>query len=467
MTTVEKLADSPALPLANDLASYVHALRFEDIDQKTLERVKIHIIDSIGCGIGAFNERPVRICRDIARDISGSATIIGTRTQTSAELATFANCAAIRYLDFNDTYIGRFSVHPSDLIAACFSVAETEKASVIDLITSIVIAYEINCRLVDACDISDRGWDPTVMSLPAVALATGKLMKLSPAELAHAVSIALNDHIPMAQTRVQMLSDWKGLSDAEASRNAVFAARLARNGLTGPAPIFEGQSGFFRQVSGPATIDVRSFGGRGIEFRINRCSLKRYPAVIYTQTAAVAGIEIAKRVGPLDRITTLEIATTRRGYQRTGSEIEKWSPQTRDTADHSLPYITARAMFDGDITNKAFEPHMFRDPKILEFMKKITVKEDPALTAMQGNAAPTRITAILQDGEHISHEVDYAPGFPRNPMSRSEIEQKFRGNVGHRWTGEQTSNVLHALWNLEQEENITTLLQMMSVDIPG
>jgi len=292
-------------------------------------------------------------------------------------------------------------------------------------------------------------------------------MKLSPAELAHAVSIALNDHIPMAQTRVQMLSDWKGLSDAEASRNAVFAARLARNGLTGPAPIFEGQSGFFRQVSGPATIDVRSFGGRGIEFRINRCSLKRYPAVIYTQTAAVAGIEIAKRVGPLDRITTLEIATTRRGYQRTGSEIEKWSPQTRDTADHSLPYITARAMFDGDITNKAFEPHMFRDPKILEFMKKITVKEDPALTAMQGNAAPTRITAILQDGEHISHEVDYAPGFPRNPMSRSEIEQKFRGNVGHRWTGEQTSNVLHALWNLEQEENITTLLQMMSVDIPG
>src|SRR5262249_44518461 len=158
------------------LAHYALALRFESIDAATLERVKTHVIDTIGCGIGAFHERPVKICREVARAGAGSATVLGTDIRTSIELASFANCAAFRYLDFNDTYIGRFSTHPSDLIAACIAAAEAEGSSARELIVAIVIAYEVNCRLVDACDISTRGWDPTVMSPPAVALAVGRLM---------------------------------------------------------------------------------------------------------------------------------------------------------------------------------------------------------------------------------------------------------------------------------------------------
>jgi 2-methylcitrate dehydratase len=235
--------DAPAHPLADRLAVYADALRFDDLDATTAERIKTHVIDTIGCGIGAFDEKPVRICRDLALSVSGPATIIGTNRRTSPELASFANGAAFRYLDFNDAYVGRFAIHPSDQIAACLAVAETERASAQDLITAIAIAYEVNCRLVDAFDISTRGWDPPVLSLPAVALAAGKLMKLGPERLTHAVNLAINDHIPMAQTRVQTLSDWKGLADAEAGRNAVFAALLARGGLTGPSPIFEGDSG--------------------------------------------------------------------------------------------------------------------------------------------------------------------------------------------------------------------------------
>ena len=451
--------------IAEQLANYAHGLGFEDLDSLTVERVKTHVIDTIGCGIGAFDERPVRICRDLALAVRGNSTIIGTDRRTTADLATFANCVAFRYLDFNDTYVGHFSVHPSDHIAACIAVAEAEGASARELIASIVIAYEVNCRLVDACDISTRGWDPTVMSPPAVALAAGKLMKLAPGQLTHAVNIAINDHIPMAQTRVQTLSDWKGLSDAEAGRNAVFAALLARGGLSGPAPIFEGHSGFFQQVSGPANIDVTSFGGRGAQFRINLCSLKRYPAVIYTQTAIVAAIETAKEVGSLDRIAAIEIATTRRGYQRTASEPEKWSPETRDTADHSLPYITARAMFDGDITNESFEPHAFRDPRIRAFMKRIKVSEDPILTARRGGAAPTRVTAILEDGQRISREVDHAPGFAERPMNKAEVEGKFRGNVGRRWSSEQTDEVLGALWALDRIDDLAAFFDKLSVQM--
>jgi 2-methylcitrate dehydratase len=449
-------SDVPSQSLAEQLARYAYHLSFDDLGAATVDRVKIHVIDTIGCGIGAFDERPVRICRNLALAVGGNATIFGTDKSAPVDLATFINCAAFRYLDFNDTYISRFSVHPSDHIAACLAVAEAEGTSAEELITAIVLAYEVNCRLVDASDISTRGWDPTVMSPPAVALAAGKLMKLAPDQLAHAVNIAINDHVPMAQTRVQTLSDWKGLSDGEAGRNAVFAALLARAGLSGPGPIFEGRSGFFQQVTGPVDIKVSDFGGRNVEFRINRCSLKRYPAVIYTQTAIVAAIETAAEVVALDRIAAIEIATTRRALQRTASEPEKWSPETRDTADHSLPYITARAMFDGDITNASFERSAFREPRILDFMKKITVSEDPALTARRG-ASPTRVTAILNDGQRVSKEVDHAPGFAERPMSKADVEMKFRGNVGKRWSREQTDEILETLWDLERVGNARSL----------
>src|SRR3984957_12239692 len=443
-------SEASARPLAERLAAYADGLRYDDIDAVTIERVKTHVIDTIGCGIGAFDERPVGICRSVALAVGGNATVIGTDWRTTPELASFANGAAFRYFDFNDTYVGRFSVHPSDHIAACLAVAETERASARDLILAIVIAYEVNCR------------DPPVMSLPAVALAAGKLMKLSPEQLTQAVNIAVNDHIPMAQTRVQTLSDWKALADSEAARNAVFAATLARGGLTGPAPIFEGQSGFFKQVSGPGDVDPDKFGGLDVPFLIHRCAIKPYPAVIYTQTAIVAGIEVASVVGSLDRIAAIEIATTQRGYQRTGSEPEKWSPKTRETADHSLPYITARAMFDGDVTNDGFATEMFSDPRILAFMQKITVREDPALTARAGGA-PTRVTAILADGQLISREVNYAPGFAERPMNRSEVERKFRGNVGKRWPKERTDAVLRALWALEETDDLSRLLSQFSM----
>lgn len=452
------VATPDSFPLARRLAEYALGLRYEDLDPATVERVKIHLIDALGCGIGALNEPAVRICREIALPVGGTSTIIGTVRRTTPDLAAFANGAAIRYLDFNDTYVGKFAIHPSDNIASCMAVAEAERSSAQELSTAIALAYEVNCRLTDALDISARGWDPPVLGLPAVALATGRLMKLTPGQLTHAVALAINDHIPLGLTRAGDLSEWKGIAVAEGARNAVFAARLARAGLTGPAPIFEGKSGMFQQVTGAADIDVASFGGRDKPFRIHRCILKPYPAVIYTQTAIVAAIEVAKEVGSLDRIATIDIATSHSGYERTGSEPEKWDPKTRETADHSLPYMTARAMFDGDITPASFSEQKFRDSAVLAFMQKIKVSEDPALTARTGEAVPTRVTATLSDGKQITREVDHAPGFAARPMTRGDVERKFRGNVGDLWPKEQTDANLKALWAIDQADDFTALL---------
>jgi 2-methylcitrate dehydratase len=456
--------ESHARPLAERLTAYADKLRYADIDAVTIESVKAHFIDTIGCMIAAFDEKPVRICRDVALGVGGgAATIIGTNRRTTPDLATFANGAAARYLDLNDVYVARQAGHPSDNIAACLAIAEAERASGIELVTAIVLAYEINCRLLDAFDLSTRGWDGPVFSLPAAALAAGKLMKLGPQQLTQAVNIAVNDHIPMGQTRTQTLSDWKGLADAEAARNAVFAALLARGGLTGPAPVFEGRAGFFRLVSGPVDVDVDAFGGRGVPFRINRCGMKAYPAQVYTQTAIVAAIAVAKDIGALERVAAIEIATTHRGYEMAGSEPEKWAPETRDTADHSLPYITARAMFDGEISNDSYAAEKLRDPRILAFMRKIVVKEDAAFAVLRGNAPPTRITATLDDGSRVIRQVDDMPGFTEQPMRPDDIERKFHSNVRKRWPKERIEAILEALWSLERSDDIALLLGKLSL----
>ena len=365
------------MPLAERLAAYADRLRFDDIDAATIERVKSHVIDAIGCGIAAFDETPVRICRDVALTPgSGVSSVIGTNKLTAPDLAAFANGAAFRYYDLNDVYVGRFAGHPSDHIGACLAVAEAERASAADLITSIVLAYEINCRLMDVLDTAARNWDPPVLSLPAVALAAGKLMKLSPDQLAQAINLAINDHIPMGQTRTQANSDWKGARPtrrSRAQRGVRTTTLLARRGLTGPAPIFEGRKGFFQLVSGPADVDVGAFGGRDVQFRIHQCGMKPYQAVIYAQTAIDAGIAVAKDVGDLDRISAIRNPQRHAAAMpgRPGRDPEKWTPDTRDTADHShCPYIiTARAMFDGDISNASYAETKITEPRIRAFMR--------------------------------------------------------------------------------------------------
>lgn len=451
--------------LAERIAAYADRLRYENLDAATIERVKSHVIDTIGCAIAAWDERPVRTCRKIAlATTDGSSTVIGTDRRTSPELASFANGAGVRYYDLNDAYVGRAVCHPSDNIAACLAVAESERSSAADLITAIVIAYEINCRLIDAFDLSARGWDDaTVFSLPAVALSAGKLMKLSTDKLTHAVNLAVNDHIPMGQTRAQTLSDWKGLADAEAGRNAVFATTLARAGLTGPSPIFEGRKGFFQLVSGSADVNVEAFGGGGNRFKIHECGMKAYPVVVFAQTAVVASIAVAKEVGKLERIAAIEVVTTPKGYQSAGKDREKWTPRNRDTADHSLPYIVARTMSDGDLNNDSYASDKLHDPQILALMQKITVKEDATFEQRSGSAPPITITAILFDGRRVTSKVEKMPGFAGSPMSRTDVERKFRGNVDKRWPKERVDSILSSFWSLEQTSDLRSLLTALTV----
>src|ERR1044071_193013 len=148
-------------PLAQRLAHYAHELKFEDLPHQTVHEVKRRFIDSLGCAMGAFSSAPAAIARTLAKTITSTvpATVIGTTHQSSPEWAAFSNGVLFRYLDYNDTYLSKEPAHPSDNIAAVLAVGEPSLSSGKELITATALAYEVQCRLCDACSIRARGWD--------------------------------------------------------------------------------------------------------------------------------------------------------------------------------------------------------------------------------------------------------------------------------------------------------------------
>ena len=451
--------------LAEKLSEYVHSINYDAVPANVIHETKKRIIDSLGCGIGAFNEGPVKISRKVAeasRDPKGS-TLIGTRKRTTPDLAAFVNGIMVRYFDYNDTYLSKEPAHPSDNIGPCFSVAESEQATGKDLLLSIILAYEIQCRLCDAADIRHRGWDHVCYGLPSTALAAGKLMNLDSKKMTQAVNLALNSHITMRQVRAGELSMWKGCSFANAARNGVFSAVLAREGMTGPSPIFEGEMGFFRQVSGPFEMNIDDFGGKNGSFKIAETYLKFFPAEIHSQTSIWAALEARKEIEKPDDIVTVEIASHEAGYTILGKDPEKWNPLTKETADHSLPYIVGMALLEGKIDNSTYREKKFRDPKVLEFLKKITVIEDKALSSTYPEAVANRVSVGLSSGKTVSKQVEYHKGHPKNPMSDGEVEEKFQ-RLTRKYLGKNRARrILDAVWDVEKSRDISKIISMMNL----
>jgi len=451
--------------LAEKLSDYVHAMNYDAVPENVIHETKKRIIDSLGCGIGAFNEGPVKISRKVAeaaRDLQGS-TLFGTRKRTTPDLAAFVNGIMVRYFDYNDTYLSKEPAHPSDNIGPCFSVAESEQATGKDLLLSIILAYEIQCRLCDAADIRHRGWDHVCYGLPSTALAAGKLMDLDSRKMTQAVNLALNSHITMRQVRAGELSMWKGCSFANAARNGVFSAMLAREGMTGPSPIFEGEMGFFKQVSGPFEMNIEDFGGRNGSFKIAETYLKFFPAEIHSQTSIWAALEARKEIERPEETVSVEIASHEAGYSILGKDPEKWSPSTKETADHSLPYIVGMALLEGRIDNSTYSEKKFRDPMILEFLKKITVIEDKALSDIYPEAVANRVSVKLSSGKVVSKQVDYHKGHPKNPMSDGEVEEKFQRLAKKYLAKNRARRILDAVWDLEKAKDISKVISMMSL----
>jgi len=457
------------LNLAERLADYSSSLRYGDIRGATVLEAKKRMLDTLGCAIGALGMRPVEAVSRLAADRyrGDDATIIGTRKKTMTEMATFVNGLMIRYFDFNDTYLSKEPAHPSDNVSACLATAEMEGRSGKDLLLSMVLAYEIQCRLCDAASLRMRGWDHVCYGLVSSALAAGRLLGLSKMELAQAVNISLNSHLAMRQVRAGALSDWKGFSFANAARNAVFSATLAREGISGPSPIFEGEMGFFRQVSGPFELDTERFGGKtgGGRFKLEETFIKFYPAEYHAQSAIWAALGLRKEVGgdPCEKVDSVLVETHEAGYTILGKDREKWSPETRETADHSLPFIVAAALLQGKTGLGTYAPRRLRDRRMREFMAKIEVREDPELTRLYPGRIANRLTLRLKSGRTLTKMVDDPKGHSTNPMTKDEVEGKFRGLTKRFLSGRAVERILEIVGGIDRQEDVSDLVAACAV----
>jgi 2-methylcitrate dehydratase len=440
--------------LAERLSDYALSVGYGDLSEETRLEAKKRIIDSLGCAIGAFRESPVKIARDVVEsNHSGeSSTILGRTTKASPDMATFVNGLMIRYFDYNDTYLSKEPAHPSDNISACLAAGEQSGSSGKDLLAAIAVAYEVQCRLCDAADIRHKGWDHVCYGLVSSALAAGKLMGLSAAKLTHAVNISLNAHIAMRQVRAGELSEWKGASFANAARNAVFSAMLAGKGMSGPSPIFEGEMGFFKQVSGPFELDTSRFGGKGRRFKLVETYIKYYPAEYHAQSAIWAALAARKKAGGVGDVDEVLVETHEAGYTILSKDKEKWAPSTKETADHSLPYMVGMALLRGRIDNSTYSEKNIRDKNILDFLKKIKVREDKGLTGVYPDHIANRITLKLKGGRTVTEEVRDPKGHPNNPMTREEVEEKFRRLTSRYLKDPQAREILDFVWSIEKRQ---------------
>src|SRR6266542_3126696 len=457
--------------LAHQLANYSSSFRFEDLSKEVVHEVKRRVLDSLGCALGAWNEEPCAIARKVASDFSAKhgATIFGTNHKVPPDWTAFANGCCIRYFDYNDTYLSKEPAHPSDNISAALAAAESVGATGPELIAAIALAYEVQCRFCDAASIRARGWDHVTYGTFSTALACARLMKLSPEKTRHATNIAGVAGAAMRQARVGELSHWKGVAFATAARHGVFSAILARAGMTGPGPIFEGQMGFEKQLGVSLGNVGEKFAvpfektGDGPASMILRTSIKFWPAEYHSQSAIEAALLLRKEIGDPSKIRAMTIESHDASVDIIGSEPEKWKPKTRETADHSLAYITAVALIDGEVTEEQFQPERFTDPKIWKFLENVKVQRNAELSALYPDAVANIVHADLADGRRLTRRVDYPMGHAKNPLKDSQVEEKFEVLVHPMLGRERARKILDMVWKLDEAKNVDELMKAMKM----
>ncbi|MBI4283862.1 MAG: MmgE/PrpD family protein [Chloroflexi bacterium] len=447
-------------------SSYATSLTIDDLPHEVVHEAKRRIIDLLGCAMGAYMAEPCKIARGHALEVTSNpgATILGTLHRSSPELATFSNGVMGRYLDYNDNAGGRDlkqGSHPSENIPAVLAVAEYVGADPNTTITAAVLAYEVQGSLGEAASLRARSLDHVFYVSLASAVAACKVLGLSKEKTAHALALAAIPNIALRETRRGQLTMWKAGAGPNAARNGVFAAMLARRGFTGPAQAFEGNYGVLNLVTGP--MDPPSFAGSGCPYKIMEAKLKYFPAESSTQSAIHAALELRKELMSVDDVQSIIVDTFDLAIEQTADTPDKWHPTTRETADHSLPYVVVAALIDGTISLDHFKEERIFDAKVHALMQKVEVRHNPNYTKEHPEADHTRVELVTNSGMRYVKEVRYAKGHPKNPMTDDEVNDKFQSLTEPFLSEKRISDILNCLWNLERVKNLRQVLNMFVI----
>ncbi len=446
------------------LAEFAGKLSYRDLPANARTAGKERLLDALGCAIGAHDCETAAIGRALAgpaarKGLAGR--IVGSGRLAAADAAAFVNSCMIRDLDFNDTYPGG---HPSDALGALFAVAPQIGASGERLITAAIVAYEIFIRLQMRAQLREKGWDQGFGIAVGAAAGLANLMGLGREVAQHAIAITAVANMPMRATRAGQLSMWKGAATAYAVRNAVFSVELARAGMTGPEAPFTGRHGLTELISGP--IELPPFGKKPADFLIPRAKIKYWPVVYNMQALVWAAIELRQQVAP-EKLASVDVQTYWSAWHESGSEPAKWDPRTRETADHSLPYILAWTLRHGVIDHHAFVPESYCDPTIRPLMNLITVRVVDEFEKDFPRVVGMRVSAKDRAGKSYEVTVVNPLGHEDNPVSAKELAGKFARLCEPRLGKRRTAAALKQWQHIEKAKNTRAAFELVDVKSRG
>lgn len=447
-------------PSIRDIAEFTGSVQYSDLPPEVVHDCKRRVLDTLGCGLGAFNEEPCRIARTIALRVNSTAGahVLGTAKRTLPELAGFANAIMVRYIEGNDVYHGGGG-HPSDAIPGIVAIADATGADGRMLITAITIAYEVHHRLFEAVDMRDKGLDHTYYTAVTSAVGAAKVLGLSRDQIVNALALSVTPNVPLHATRRGNLSMWKGCAAGDTVRNGVFAALLAAEGMTGPDQCLQGSDGL-GELTGGFNWKPFDLGS----FFITKVNMKYFLSEGHSQAPITAAIELHSQVN-FEEIESVTIYTYWFTWSEIGSEPEKWHPTTREAADHSLPYIVAAVLVDGKFSDEIFSDERIHDERIHKLISKIKVIEDPAFTKRAPRSLPCRMEIVTMDGVCKVAEVEYPKGHVRNPMTDNDLNVKFRGLAGRVLPQDRIERALDLLWKLDEARDLRGIFE--AATIPG
>lgn len=452
------------------LASFISRVKYEDLSGPSRSALKARVLDALGCAIGALEGPPITRIRSQLEAFGGQplVTLIGGG-KTAPDRASFYNSALVRYLDFNDSYLARNETcHPSDNLGAVLGASEYAGRSGKDFLTALAVAYQVQCRLSDVAPVRAKGFDHTTQGAYAVAAGVSKALGLTSEQTANAIAISGTAYNALRVTRTGRLSHWKGLAYPNTAFGATHAAFLAMQGITGPLEVFEGNKGFKEAIAGRFTL---GWERENLE-AVQRTIIKKYNAEIHSQSALEGILELRYEnrfdCAEVERIE-IEIFEVAYNIIGGGEEGAKQEVGTKEEADHSLPYMVAVALIDGEVGPTQYTQERILRDDVQALLRKVTVRPDDSLSRRFPEEMPARIRITLRGGEIFELEKSDYQGFHTRPMPWEKVAAKFEALAAPYADAQLRKKIIEAVDTLEEigTVELTELLSQAAIRSPS
>jgi len=434
------------------LAEWAASRRFTDIRPEDLPYLKVLVLDTVGCALGALSRGPIEAVRSLTSDLGGNSlcTLIGGG-RGAPDRAAFFNGSLVRYLDFMDiTMVRGQSFHPSDNFASVMAASELAGASGQQLLTALATAYEVQTVFSERAPLQEKGFDHVTHLAFSIPAGCTNALGLDVRKGANAIAMCACATNTLWVIRTGRLSSWKGFASAQAAMSCMHMLLLAARGLTGPLNLMEGPQGWEEVVGDRVEVDWEK---QPLQ-KFMESSVKRYNAEGHTQSAldCLLALRAEHGIRPGD-VQRVEVDAFKQMHNIVGGGEagDRAEVASKEQADHSLPYLCAVALLDGDVWPEQLTDERLRRPDVQELMTRVWVRQREALSTRYPDEVPARVSVLLRDGSELKREAADYPGFARTRrLDWDRALAKFERLAGPELDAGLLREIPHAVQALDQ-----------------